>query len=221
MMAESLYRLKDYDSALKAYQAALPAVSKSTLTEPKIQWLARVHAAQSANQIKRYQETLALLEPFETLDPNKSPAGVPMQEDAMLEIGMAHSGLRDSKTALKYFNLAANNEGKTGARARCMVGDSLFGNKQFADAIKEFKKVYYGFNGLQAEPEVRPWQAYAIYEAARCSSVQIKNATRDQQAILTAAAIKQFEDLLKNYSDDKLAPEARRQLEQLKKMKFQ
>ena len=221
MMAESLYRLKDYDSALKAYQAALPAVSKSTLTEPKIQWLARVHAAQSANQIKQYQETLALLEPFETLDPNKSPAGVPMQEDAMLEIGMAHSGLRDSKTALKYFNLAANNEGKTGARARCMVGDSLFGNKQFADAIKEFKKVYYGFNGLQAEPEVRPWQAYAIYEAARCSSVQIKSAPRDQQAILAAAAIKQFEYLLKNYSDDKLAPEARRQLEQLKKMKFQ
>ena len=68
---------------------------------------------------------------------------------------------------------------------------------------------------------MRPWQAYAIYEAARCSSVQIKSAPRDQQAILTAAAIKQFEYLLKNYSDDKLAPEARRQLEQLKKMKFQ
>ena len=221
MMAESLYRLKDYESALTAYQVALPAVSNSTLTEPKIQWLARVHAAQSANQIKKYQETLTLLEPFENLDPNKSPAGIPMQEDAMLEIGMAYNGLRDPKKALNYFNLAAKSEGKTAARARCMIGDSLFGNKQFAEAIKEFKKVYYGFNGLQAEPDVRPWQAYAIYEAARCSFVQIKNAPPAQQPVLTAAAIKQFEYLLKNYSDDKLVPESRRQLEQLKKMKFQ
>ena len=221
MKAESLYRLKDYEAALQAYQIALPAVSNSTLTEPKIQWLARVHAAQSANQIKQHQETIALLEPFENIDPNTSPAGIPMREDAMLELGMAYSGLRNSKKALNYFSLAAKNEGKTGARARCMIGDSLFGNKQFADAIKEFKKVYYGFNGLEAEPEVRPWQAYAIYEAARCSFVQIKNAPRPEQPALTAAAIKQFEYLLKNYSDDKLVPEASRQLEQLKKMNFQ
>lgn len=221
MTAESLYRLKDYEAALAAYQTALPAVANSTLTEPKIQWLARVHAAQSANQIKQYQEAIALLEPFESLDPDQAPAGIPMLEDAMLEIGLAYSGLRDPKKALSYFNLAAKSEGKTGARARCMIGDSLFGNKQFADAIKEFKKVYYGFNGLQATPDVRPWQAYAVYESARCSFVQIKNAPRTKQPALAAAAIKQFEYLLKNYSDDKLVPETRRQLEQLKKMKFQ
>lgn len=221
MKAESLFRLKDYEAALEAYQLALPEVTNSTMTEAKVKWLARVHAAQSANQIKKYEESIALLEPLENIDPNTSPAGMPMREDAMLELGMAYSGLRNPKKALDYLNLAAKNEGKTGARAMCMIGDSLFGNKQFADAIKEFKKVYYGFNGLEAEPDVRPWQAYAIYEAARCSFVQIKNAPQTQKPALTAAAIKQFEYLLKNYSDDKLAPEARRQLEQLKKTKIQ
>ena len=130
-----------------------------------------------------------------------------MREDAMLELGMAYSGMRNPKKALDYFNLAAKNEGKTGARAMCMIGDSLFGNKQFTDAIKEFKKVYYGFNGLEAEPDVRPWQAYAIYEAARCSFVQIKNAPQAQKPALTAAAIKQFEYLLKNSSQIELSYE--------------
>ena len=221
MMAESLYRMKDYEAALQAYRIALPAVAQSTLTEPKIQWLARIHAAQSANQIKQHQETITLVQPFENIDPKTSPAGLPMREDAMLELGMAYSGLRNSEKALNYFSLAAKSEGKTGARARCMIGDSRFGNKQFDDAIKEFKKVYFGFGGLQAESEVRPWQAYAIYEAARCSFVQIKNAPQPQKQALATAAIKQFEYLLKNYSDDKLVPEARRQLEQLKKMNFQ
>jgi outer membrane protein assembly factor BamD (BamD/ComL family) len=99
-----------------------------------------------------------------------------------------------------------------------MIGDLYFKDKKFEDAINEFKLVYFGFGGPQAATEVKEWQAYAIYEAARCSFVQVDTAPAELKPKLIEEAIKQFEYLLQNYADDRLAPEAKKQLETLKKL---
>ena len=62
-----------------------------------------------------------------------------------------------------------------------MIGDLFFKQKNFAEAITEFKLVYYGFGGTQAANDVRPWQAYALYEAARCNFVQVDGATAESK----------------------------------------
>ena len=91
----------------------------------------------------------------------------------------------------------------------------LFAKKKFQEAENEFKLVYFGFGGPQAPADVKPWQAYAIYEAARCNFVQVESAPEELKQKLITDSLSQFEYLVKNYPNDKLAPEAKRQIESL------
>ncbi len=213
MVAESQYRLKNYAEAFQAYTAAKPIVDAANQIDSKIKWLTMLHGAQSANKLKKYNEAIELARGFE-----ESDADISFKQDAWLEMGTAYGGLNQPEPALEYYRKAAENLGKTGARAHCMIGDTYFKNKQFDDAVNEFKLVYFGFGGPQAADDVKPWQAYAIYEAARCNFVQVEGAPADQKPKLVGEAIRQFEYLLENYNDDRLAPEARKQLETLKKI---
>lgn len=213
MIAESQYRLKNHEQAYQAYVAAKPAVDAAENIEPKIKWLTILHGAQSANKVKKYQEAINLASSL-----GDSDADASFKQDAWLELGNAYYGLKQNDLALENYRKASKNLGKTGARAHCMIGDLYFGDKKFEEAVDEFKLVYFGYGGPQAADDVKQWQAYAIYEAARCSFVQVEEAPDDLKPKLIAEAIKQFEYLLKNYGDDRLAPEAKKQLETLKKI---
>ena len=213
MVAESQYRLKDYANAFHAYSNAKPAVDQAENVEPKIKWLTMVHGAQSANKIKKYQEAIELATQL-----GDSEADISFKQDGWLEMGTAYRGLKQFDESLKHYRKAAENLGKTGARAHCMIGDLYFKDKKFEDAANEFKLVFFGFGGPKAEDDVKPWQAYAVYEAARSSFVQIDGAPPAAKPKLIAEAKKQFEYLLKNYGNDRLAPEAKKQLEILRKM---
>lgn len=213
MVAESQYRQKNHQQAYEAYTAAKPVVDSAAQIDPKIKWLTLLHGAQSANKLKKYDEALGLVK-----DLVSSEADVSFKQDAWLEMGTAYSGLKQPGEALKYYQLASKNLGKTGARAHCMIGDLYFADKKFVDAVNEFKLVYFGFGGPLAADDVKPWQAYAIYEAARCNFVQVNSASDELKPKLVDEAIKQFEYLLKHYGDDRLAEEARKQLETLKKI---
>ena len=95
----------------------------------------------------------------------------------------------------------------------------LFADKKFQEAENEFKLVYFGFGGPQAAEDVKPWQAYAIYEAARSNFVQIESAPAELKQRLITDSIRQFEYLLENYPNDKLAAQAKRQVEAISKLK--
>ncbi len=214
MVAESQFRLKNHSAALAAYEKAQPAINASKTIEPKIKWLTMLHGSQSANQAGQYDAAVKLASGMESTE-----ADITYKQDAALELGTAYASLNQPEQAMKYYRTAAENLGRTGARARCMIGDMHFANKKFQDAENEFKLVYFGFGGPQAADDVKPWQAYAIYEAARCSFVQVATAPEESKQKLITESIRQFEYLIKNYPDDKLAPEAKRQLETLAKLK--
>ena len=214
MVAESQFRLKNHQAALAGYQKAQPIIEASQTIEPKIKWLTMLHGAQSANQAKQYDTAIKLASGMEASD-----ADITFKQDASLELGVAHAALSQPEQAMENYRKAAENLGRTGARARCMIGDMHFANKNFRDAENEFKLVYFGFGGPQAAEDVKPWQAYAIYEAARCNFVQVKTAPAESKPKLITESIRQFEYLIKNYPNDKLAPEAKRQLETLSKLK--
>lgn len=216
MVAESHYRLNNHDLAFAAYISAQPAINASTTIEPKIKWLTMLHGSQSANKTKKYAEAIKLVSPLTTTN-----ADITFKQDAWLELGAAHDGLKQTDQAMENYRLAAKNLGKTGARAHCMIGDLLFRDKKFDDAAIEFKLVYFGFGGTLAAEDVKPWQAYAVYETARCSFVQVADAPEQSKPILIAESIKQFEYLLKNYENDRLALDAKKQLETLKRLESQ
>ena len=175
-----------------------------------------MHGGQSANQIKKFQEALEFVQPIIASD----EADESFKQDAYLEAGTAYSGLRDKDRAVEAWEQAAKSLGKTGARARCMLGDQLFAEQKFEDAINQFKLVLYGFGGLKSDESIKPWQAYAAYEAARCNYVRIQS-TDDAaaKAKLVEEASRHFSYLVEHFPNDQHAKQARDALANLDKLK--
>ncbi len=214
MVAESQFQLKNYEAALAGYLTAQPIIEASQAIKPRIKWLTMLHGAQSANQVKKYETAIKLASGIK-----ESDAEDVFKQDANLELGIAHAALSQPEQAMESYRRAAENLGRTGARARCRIGDMLFADKKFQEAENEFKLVYFGFGGPQAAEDVKPWQAYAIYEAARSNFVQIESAPAELKQRLITDSIRQFEYLLENYPNDKLAAQAKRQVEAISKLK--
>ncbi|MEM0924657.1 MAG: hypothetical protein AAGJ83_01335, partial [Planctomycetota bacterium] len=67
-----------------------------------------------------------------------------------------------------------------GARARFMMGEIYFGQKQFDKAIPEFQSVMFGFGAEDAPADIKNWQAKSGFEAGRCSELLMQTArTKD------------------------------------------
>lgn len=221
MSAESLFQNDQYAEALEAYQRALSVIESSDSVDPRLRILSRIHAAQAANQLKEYDISLKMAKPLTIDSTAEDGMPTPFQADAWLEIGDAYQGLKQMDDALAAWGLAKRWGGpKTSAQASCSLGDYFFLNKQFDDAISEFKEVHYRFGNADVSDETKAWVAYALYEAARCHYVQIAEADEDRKIELIQQAIRNFELLVDNYPDDRLAAEANRQLEALKKLRL-
>ena len=211
MVSESLYKLRDHDSAFQAYRVAKPVVDASSSVSPEVRHLTMLHGGQSANQAKQYREAIEFMSPI-----IEGQSEERLKQDAYLQIGIAYAGLKQPAKAVECWEQAARNLGETGAHARCMLGDQLFTDKKFEDAVTQFKLTFYGYGGTAAAPEVRAWQAYAAYEAARCRVVQMGTAgTAEAQKKFKAEAVKHFKFLIENYPEDRLAEQASKELQKL------
>ena len=216
MIAESLFRNNKFGEAFQAYKVAKPVVDASSEVGENLKWLTMLHGAQAANKQKDFSAAIELAKGIEESDADQS-----LRQDVYLELGTAYNGIKNSEQATKYWRLAADSLSKTGARAICMIGNQLFSNKKHEEAVSQYKKVFFGFGGKQADESIRPWQAYARYEAARCNYVRVKSTEDiDAKRKLVQQAIEHFEKLIEDYPNDKLAPEAKRQIEMLKKIEI-
>jgi tetratricopeptide (TPR) repeat protein len=218
MVGESLFEAKQYDSALTAYRAFKPLLETSSRIKPENRWLTLLHAAQAANKQKDYQGALELARELAD-DPSADPG---LKLDAALEMGNAHQQLGQMEPAIEAWTRASASVDKTGARATCMLGEALFGQKKFEDAARQFKQVIYGFGGEAEDAEIDPWQAFAAYELARSQFVQVGSAATPQlKEKLIEESIKWFEYLLAKYPNDRLAGDARKELDKLKQLQAQ
>jgi len=218
MVGESLFEAKQYDSALTAYRAFKPMLETSTRIKPENRWLTLLHAAQAANKQKDYQGALELAK--ELADDSAADPGLKL--DAALELGNAYQQLGQMEPAVEAWTRASASIDKTGARATCMLGEALFGQKKFEEASRKFKQVIYGFGGEAEDADIDPWQAFAAYELARSQFVQVGTAaTPELRQKLIEESIKWFEYLLAKYPNDRLAGDARVELEKLKQLQVQ
>ena len=213
MLAQSWFEHQDYPRALAAYVAAKPIVMASNTTPLRLKWLTMINGAKSANQQKLWNQAIEFATPLTTSD-----ADTEMQHSAWFEIGKARLGLDQANGALDAWQRASTSPNKIGALARVMKGDLLFKQKQFDQAIDEFKLVFYGYGGTQSEPEIQPLQAYAVYEAGRCNYERVSEASQRMKPKLIQESIKHFEYLIKNYPQQPLANEAKKQLDVLKQL---
>ena len=212
MVGESLYRQKKHAEAVTAYSRAVPAVDAHPQTTQQVKWLSRLHGAQSANEAGQFEEAIRFVEPLAKSETNEG-----MMFEAALEYGQALKGLKRFAEAIPALERAAASLDKTGARARAMIGEVHFEQKDYESAIKELKRVVYGYGGLDADKTVRPWQAFAAYEIGRCYAVQIKDAATAQRTQYVAGAQEWFDYVVKNYPDE-MGAEAKKQLDKVSKL---
>lgn len=67
-----------------------------------------------------------------------------------------------------------------------MMGELLFLQKNFKEAIRQFFKVAYGYGYPNAPDGVKKWQANSTFEAARCfeNTKEIEKAKKAYQEVV-------------------------------------
>lgn len=218
MISECLYQQDKFAEAFEEFAKTIDQVIQSKNTNKTEKALACLHAAESANKIRKYDEAIELASRLkDELNDDVYVA------DMWLELGNAQRGLKDYEQAIESFSKAYDlSTGETGARGGFLVGEVLFEQKKFSDAIRQYKLVIYGYGGTRAADPIKKWQCSSGYETARCYHVQIKS-TSDlaQKKKLLEDARKFYAYVVKNHPKDRLAAESRKQLAVLDKIKLQ
>ncbi len=215
MVSETLYEADKYQEAFQEYKVAKPVIETSKTVSSNFKILTYLHGAQSANLAKEHEQAIEFANAL--LNNSSIEVNPNIKRDAMMEIGDAHRALGNSDQAIEAYTEAAKHPGKTGARSMCMMGEVYFDQKDFENAINRFKLVWYGYGGTAASEKVKPWQAFAAYEAARCNLV-LASAAQSDKPLMTKyvdEAKKHFNYLIAKFPNDKLAPQAKSQLEKL------
>ena len=211
MKGESLFRLEKYDLALPV----LVKASEARLSSPRIKTLVLLHGGQAAAQLKKWDESLKMLEAI----PEQFPES-PYLPQSLYDIGWAKQNQGKADDARKSYEQAATkSRGEVGARARFMLGELDFADKKFDEAIRQFQRVMFGFGGDQAAETVKRWQAKAGFDAARCAEVRIKSAADAKDKAKHIADAKKFYTyVVEKHGESDVAPQARKRLMDLAKL---
>ena len=213
MIGESFFNQNQMQEAYEAYTVAKPAIDAAGNVSKRNDWLTMLHGAAAANKTDQFEAAIEFLNPL-----LESEAENEFKLEGWFEKGVAQRGLDQTDNAIQSFGRAADSLGQIGAKARCMIGDVLFTQQKFDEAIDAYKDVFYGYGGTRENPDIDPWQAYAIYHAARCSFVRISTAEENLKPKLISDSQKLYENLLANYAGDELAPQAEKDLQTLQQL---
>ncbi len=210
MKGECLFRLQDYQQALPALTQAIQRPASS----PQIAVLRQLHAGQAALQIDKPSESIAFFDAVIKEYPESAYLA-----EAYFERGRARQQLNQLDQAAADFGQAAERSREAvGARARFMLGELKFQQKQHEEAIKDFQRVMFRFGSEQVPADVKTWQAKAGFEAGRCSEVLAQSAgSATDRAARLADAQKFYRYVIDSHADNEMAAEARKRLEALSK----
>ena len=224
MVGECWFKAEQYESALKSYQLGRELIRKNNdnadtirdAAERQVRELILLHGGQSAAQLKRWDDAIAWYEELKSRFP--ATAYLPQ---VFYETGFAHQQNGDEDQALEYFRQVAERyrRREVGARARFMMGEIFFGEKQFDKAIPEFQSVMYGFGGEDAPEAIKSWQAKSGFEAGRCSELLMQTAkTQEAKKRSRDIAIKFYEFVVNKHPDHELAQKSAERLEALQRL---
>ena len=189
MEAECLFKQGKFAESLPVYAQVKNPAGKDFAV------LALLHSAQAEAKLKQWPKSLALLE-----QAAKDYANSEYIPEILYEQAWARQNLGQAEQALPlYEEVTAKTDREVAARARFMIGEIYFEQKNHAEAIKNFFKAAYAYS----YPE---WQANAHYEAGRCFEVLGK---KDQ-------AKKSYQEVVDKFASSDKAALAKQRLDALK-----
>ncbi|MCA9137983.1 MAG: tetratricopeptide repeat protein [Planctomycetales bacterium] len=222
MIGECLFKAEEFDGALDSYTKGRETIrtnnedadSLRDASERQVRELILLHGGQSAAQLKRWDEAIQWYEELK----QRFPATAYLPQ-VFYETGFAYQQKNDNEQALKYFSQVADKyrRREVGARARFMMGEIYFGEKQFDKAIPEFQSVMFGFGGEDAPDDIKNWQAKSGFEAGRCSELLMQTArTQDAKNRSRQFATQFYQYVVQKHAGHELATKSAERLEALK-----
>ncbi len=217
MLAECAFKQDQYTAALPGYQQAREMLeSKSaTAASEQVKSLIYLHGAQCFRELGRWDECEKWLSVIMQDYPDS-----PYLWTAVYELGYCKQKQELPTEALKYYGqVVDNNRNEIGARARFMMGEVYFSQRDFTRAIEEFTRVAYGFGGDKAPEDIKNWQAKSAYEAARCYEVLAPDLRGESRSKAVDGARKFYEDIVRDHAEHELAKQATTRLGELQKLR--
>ena len=195
MIVECRFQLQQYGPALESFDVAFEQHAASE----SLRAMACVHAAQSAAQMKNRQRAFELadraLRDFPTsqwADEARCERGI-----ALVELGRFDDAQRD------LVAVAAEHKDLLQVKSELALGKIHVAKKDYDAAVRMFFKVAYGHGGTAAPASFHPWQAEAIFAAAR----MLEESGRQD------SARKLYQELVDNYPASERTALARQSLE--------
>jgi tetratricopeptide (TPR) repeat protein len=144
----------------------------------------------------------------------------PYLPTALYELGFCKQNQGKTNDAITHYSeVASNYRNEVAARARFMLGEVYFSQKDFAKAIPEFQRVMYGYGGEKAPEDIKNWQAKSAFEAARCSEVLVNNLSGADKKKVVGTAIEFYEFVVEKHAKHELAAQAQNRLGELQKLR--
>ena len=187
LVGESLFLNEDWSSALTAFESV--AASDSDYAALAMFRAGECTAAEEdwRNSQSWHERVLRQYPDFEMKAEARYGQGWALQNQGRFEEAVA-----------LYERVTEETQTETAAKARFMIGECLFAQKQHKDASRHFLKAAFTYNH-------REWSAMAWFEAARCFEV-----LRD-----TEQAASCYRNLIEKYPQHARVPDARRRLSDL------
>ncbi len=192
LLGDSLLALGRARDAAAAYERALPEISEDLLG-PLLLRLGDAHATNQAWDKSRQAYERYLRESAEASDADV------FEYEARFGLGWALENLGHLDDAKEqYVRVVSGHDGPTAARAQFQIGECLFAQEHFDDAVRELLRV----DILYDYPQ---WNAAALYEAGRAF----------EQLRKIGEARAQYRDVIERFEDTEWAPLARERLDRL------
>ena len=174
--------------------------------------MAFLHGGQSAAQLKQWDRAIEWYDELRKRFPNT--AYLPQ---VFYETGFAYQQSGDTPKALRFFaEVSDNYRNELAARARFMMGEIHFANKDFDKAIPEFQRVMFGFGADKAPEKIKNWQAKSGFEAARCSELLMQTAQTNAARTKSQKLSRDFYNyVIEKHPRHELARNSRQRLEAL------
>jgi TolA-binding protein len=219
MRAECDFKQDRFEQALTGFQRAREALESSAKPEnvsPQVKTLIYLHGGQCLQELKRWKESSEWLKVI-----IEKHAGSPYLPAAIYELGYSKQNQGKTDEAITHYSeVASNYRNEIAARARFMLGEIYFSQKDFVKAIPEFQRVMYGFGGDKAPEEIKKWQAKSAFEAARCSEALLQSLNGSARKKIVETTIEFYEFLLEKHSTEvELSAQAQSRLGELQKLR--
>jgi TolA-binding protein len=222
MVGECRFKRTDFKAALVGYEVARDQIRKNNdnakrirdAAERQVRELVFLHGGQSAAQLKSWDVAIEWYDELRERFPSSE-----YLPQVFYETGFAYQQKGDKTRALEFFQEVADNyRSELAARARFMIGEIYFSNRQFDKAIPEFQRVMFGFGAEQAPKRIKNWQAKSGFEAGRCSELLMQVAkTTDARNKALQFSKDFFSYVVEKHPKHELAAQSRERLEALKK----